>query len=56
MTEAQKMMKDELAKIQKEFAGGLRKELGLSTDPTVTKTELNMILRNNTDIFVLYLE
>jgi len=39
------MMTEQLSKIQKEFATGLRKELGLSTDPTVTKTELNSAIR-----------
>jgi len=39
------MMTDQLTKIQKEFATGLRKELGLKTDPTVTKTELNGAIR-----------
>ena len=41
----QLMMKTELSKIQKEFASGLRKELGLNTDPTVTKTELESAVR-----------
>ena len=45
MTEAKAMMKAELDRIQKEFASGLRKELGLSTDPTVTKTELESAVR-----------
>lgn len=39
------MMKTELAKIQKEFASGLRKELGLESDPVVTKTELDAVVR-----------
>jgi len=42
---AKAMMETELAKIQKEFAIGLRKELGLTTDPTVTKTELHGAVR-----------
>lgn len=39
------IVKEELAKIQQQFATGLRKELGLSTDPTVTKSELNSAIR-----------
>jgi hypothetical protein len=45
MSEAKAMMKTELSKIQVEFASGLRKELGLSTDPTVTKSELQGAIR-----------
>ena len=45
MTEANAMMKAELAKIQKEFAVGLRNELGLNGDPTVTKSEVNAAVR-----------
>jgi hypothetical protein len=45
MASAKNIMKEELEKIQKEFAVGLRKELGLTTDPTVTKTELESAIR-----------
>ena len=45
MLEAQTMMKSELKAIQQEFAVGLRKELGLSEDPSVTKSELEGAVR-----------
>ena len=45
MVEAKSMMAVELKTIQSEFASGLRKELGLSSDPTVTKNELDTAIR-----------
>lgn len=38
-------MKQTVDKLQAEFAQGLRKELGLSTDPSVSRTDLDMAIR-----------
>jgi hypothetical protein len=40
-----KTMDETLKRVQKEFAAGLRKQMGLSNDPTVTKTELDSAIR-----------